>query len=131
VHRELSVVVTGAEIVLEPRKGNVCRWKPVPEEWCGIADREDLVHVHTEQSSARNRARLLIESKIVSSVSNKSSCQSKKKKHVSLYKSQHHQVLAILVTLLISLSEFYVLIIFRPYQLAQEIFCLKLLPLIT
>jgi hypothetical protein len=29
----------GAGTVREPRKRNVHRWKPVPEDWCGTADR--------------------------------------------------------------------------------------------
>jgi hypothetical protein len=34
-----------AGIVQEARKGNVLRWKQVPEDWCGISDREVQVPV--------------------------------------------------------------------------------------
>jgi hypothetical protein len=35
----------GTGTVREPREGNFGRWKPVFENWCGTADREDQVHV--------------------------------------------------------------------------------------
>jgi hypothetical protein len=35
----------GMVIIQEPRKGNVCRYKLVPEEWRGTADWEDQARV--------------------------------------------------------------------------------------